>query len=206
MSEVVLKSVKRVDTGKKAVKATRKKGLVPGVYYIKGSEPISIAATPLDLRSIVYTKDAKIVKLSVEGSSTTYDCVLQDVSFDPITDKIVHFDLHGFDPNSRIETEVPVRLVGSALGVREGGVLEHVVHKLHVSCLPMHLPEHIDIDVAPMKIGSSVHVSDIKVANVKIHANADVTIVSVKAARTASADAAASSEPELVAQKGKKED
>lgn len=202
MAEVILNAQRRA-TGKKAAKATRNSGMVTGVYYVHGTEPIPIAVHPLALRPIVYTADAKVVRLNV--GEMTHDCVLKDISFDPVTDRIVHFDLQGVDPNAEVEVEVTVKFIGQAVGVRDGGILEHVMHKLRIACLPTHLPEHIDINIANLGVNSSIHVSEVAIPNVRILEKPDSVIVAVVPPRTEAA-AGAAGEPELVGQKGKKED
>lgn len=132
MSEVVLKAQRR-DIGKKASKAVRNKGLVTGIYYSHGEEPIAISVHPLNMRPIVYTANAKIINLEVEGSNSTLKCMLKDISFDPVTDAIVHFDLFGVQEDKPIHILVPVAFKGQSVGVKEGGILEHIIHKLPVS-------------------------------------------------------------------------
>lgn len=206
MSEIVLNVAKRA-TGKKAAKQVRNSGNVPGVFYLKGVDSISISANAKSLRPIVYTKDARIVKLNIEGEKESHDCILKDVTFDPITDVITHFDLHGFGADELVDFEVPIRIVGSAIGVRDGGILEQVLLKAHIMCLPSQLPEHIDVDVTNLRINQSIHISELSVPNVRFTSKADQAVVAVHHARNENAAAAAAAaEPELVGQKGKKEE
>lgn len=203
MAEIILNAERR-ETGKKAAKATRRNGMLTGNYYLHGAEPIPIATHPLAMRHIVYTKDTNIVRLNVGG--TSYDCILKDVSFDPVTDRIVHFDLQGVSANEEIEVEVPVSLRGQAAGARDGGIVEFVLHKIRIACLPAKMPEHIDVDISNLGINSSLHISDISVPNVRILERSEAVIVSVVPPRSEESEAGAAGEPELVAQKGRKED
>lgn len=206
MSEVLLSAKKR-ETGKKAAKAARNSGMIPGVFYLKGTEPIAIVADKRSMRPIVYTKDARIIKLNIEGQSQALDCILKDVTFDPVSDAITHFDLQGFSADSLVEFEVPVRLVGQPVGVRDGGLLEHILHKVMVRCLPKDLPEHIDVDVSSMRVNQSIHVNELSVSNVAFTTKGEQTVASVVPPRVEAAGAAATgTEPELVGQKGKKEE
>jgi len=207
MSEIVLNVSKRL-TGKKAAKSVRNSGNVPGVFYLNGIESVSIAAHAKSLRPIVYTKDARIVKLNIEGDKESHDCVLKDVTFDPVTDVITHFDLHGFSADQLVEFEVPIKVVGTAIGIRDGGILEQILLKVHIMCLPSQLPEHIDVDVTALKINQTIHVGDLSVSNVRFVTKSEQTVVAVHHARTehASVAPAGAIEPELVGQKGKKDD
>ncbi len=203
MSEIILNAEKR-ETGKKAAKAVRKRGMLTGNYYSNGSQPIAIAVHPLSMRNIVYTKDTHLVRLNVENSS--YDCILKDVSFDPVSDKIVHFDLLGVSANAEIEIEVPVVLQGQAIGVRDGGIVDFVLHKIRVACIPANMPEHIEVNISNVGMNSSLHISDITVPNVRILERPDSVIVAVTPPRDEEANTGSTTEPELVGQKGRKEE
>jgi large subunit ribosomal protein L25 len=187
MSEIALKAQKR-GTGKKAAKAVRNSGLVTGVYYRNGVEPIPIAVHPLNMRPIVYTAAANIINLEIEGADTPLSCMLKDITFDPVTDAIVHFDLFGVSNDNVVDFNVPVKLVGQSAGVREGGVLEHILHKLNVTCLPKDLPQQLDVDITELKIGQSLHVRDLSYQGIKINVVGDATIVAISAPRRKATD------------------
>ena len=195
--------------------------MVPGIFYINGKESIPILAKPLDLRSIVYTSTTKIVNLQIEGENGSVECFLKQASFHPVTDKLIHFDLMGIISGKTISVDIPIVLKGQAKGVREGGMLLHVHHKLLVECLPKDLPDAVEIDVTELTIGKSVHIKDVLVPDVKFHLSPDTVLVSVvmprvskedaklaatadAAAATAAATAAAAATPAPVAAKGKK--
>ena len=182
MSEIALKAQKR-GTGKKAAKAVRNSGLVTGVYYRNGYEPIPIAVHPLSMRPIVYTSAANIISLEIEGADAPLSCMLKDITFDPVTDVIVHFDLFGISNDNVVDFKVPVKIIGQSAGIREGGILEHILHKLSVTCLPKDLPQHLDVDITELKIGQSLHVRDISYPGIKIIVIGDATIVAISAPR-----------------------
>jgi large subunit ribosomal protein L25 len=187
MSEIALKAQKR-GTGKKAAKAVRNSGLVTGVYYRNGFEPIPIAVHPLNMRPIVYTAAANIINLEIEGADAHLSCMLKDITFDPVTDAIVHFDLFGVSNDNAVDFNVPVKLVGQSTGIREGGVLEHILHKLNVTCLPKDLPQQLDVDITELKIGQSLHVRDLSYPGIKINVVGDATIVAISAPRRKATD------------------
>jgi large subunit ribosomal protein L25 len=178
MSALTIDAKKR-ELGKKASKAVRNNGLIPGVFYAKGKDPIAIATTFKQLRPAVYTKDTHIITLNVEGAGTM-DCIVKDVSFDPVSEEIVHFDLLGIIEGQTLHIEVPVLLVGEPKGVTlSGGMLEHLLHKLQIECLPSALPEHIEIDVSSLEAGKFIHVGDLKVPGVKFLVPPSTSIVTV---------------------------
>jgi len=182
MSEIVLQ-VRRREPGRSNARKLRRESQVPGIYYFHGAEPISICAAELALRPLVYTTESHIVRMTLDDG-TEKSCVLKDVDFDPVTDRVVHFDLQGVAADETIRVEIPVVLVGSAIGARNGGIVDWVLHRLEIECLPQHLPEHIDVDISDVEIGGAVHVSDLRIDNISILTHADLSILTIAAPRT----------------------
>ncbi|MFZ1730963.1 MAG: 50S ribosomal protein L25 [Bacteroidota bacterium] len=175
MAEITLKAKIRDYKGRTASNAARRDGKVPGVFYLGNEKNLSIEVEALDLRHLVYTSETHIVDLQLsDGSSEA--AVLRDVQFDPVTDRMVHFDLIGVVRGQKMKFEVPVILEGSCEGVRLGGILQQVLHKLEVECTPKNLPEHIGVDITDLQIGTSLLVSDLKLENVEIITNGDQSI------------------------------
>lgn len=165
MAEVALKVEKRL-TGRRASKDFRNSGKIPGVYYVKGSEGIPIVADPLALRPIVYTAQTKIVKLELDGE--VKDCVLKDIDFHPITDKILHFDLLGLVDGHKVTVNVPFKFTGQAKGVMSGGLFRPVIQKTKVTCFPKDIPEFINIDISGLDIGKVIRLNELKEQNTNL--------------------------------------
>jgi large subunit ribosomal protein L25 len=176
MNSVTLKA-KRRETGKQASKNYRRQGLVTGVYYLKGEESIPFVVEPLDLRSIVFTSQTKIVELEIEGEEMK-ECVLKEVEFDPITDQITHFDLIGIVRGQLFTVDVPIILTGSAIGAKEGGLIQHSMHKVRIHVMPRHMPSSVEVDISDLKIGDSLFIRDLNVENVTFDASDDTVVVS----------------------------
>lgn len=177
MSDLVLK-VKTRSTGKHSTKQVRNSGLVPGIFYIKGEESIPIVSDPLSLRYIVYTSETKIVNLEVEGYPESKECILKNVDFHPVNDKILHFDLHGVTRGQLMNFEVPVNLVGTSVGVKLGGLLQQLIHKLPIRCLPKNLPSTIEIDISGLKMGHAICIKDIATEGIEYSLPPDTAVVS----------------------------
>lgn len=175
MSEIVLTAAKR-DLGRAAARELRKNGQVPGVYYANNQDPVHFSVPTLSLRPIVYTAEAKMVRLEVDGGKGLM-CILKDITFDPITDAILHFDLLGVSAGQKINVEIPLHITGHCLGIRNGGVLEHVMHKARVMADPTKMPTHIDVDVTNLDINQSLHISDLSVPGVEFTDKADSVVV-----------------------------
>ena len=151
-----------------------------------------------------------MINLKFPDGGSDKNCILRDIQFDPVTDRPVHFDLQGLRADEEINMEVPIVITGGTpVGVRDGGVIQHVIHRLKISCLPKDIPEHIEINAGELKINQFVHVRDLKLQNVTILDNPDNSIVGVvpptieKEPTPADAVAEAAAEPEVIA-KGKK--
>jgi len=177
-SEVVLNAELRSQTAKHA-KYSRSKGLTPGVYYARGEQNLNIQVQSVSLNKLVFTSEAHVIELRLNDGSSRR-CILRDVQFDPISDKPVHFDLQGLKENEKLTMDIPVVLVGGIpKGVRDGGMLQHVVHKVRISCLPKDMPEKIEVNVAELGINDLIHISDLSIPNVAILDNAENMVVGV---------------------------
>jgi large subunit ribosomal protein L25 len=211
MATMNLSAQKRDDLGNSTTKTARKKGNIPGVFYFKNSPAIAISVKDTALNPFVYTSEVRIINLQIEGVEKTQNCILKEVQFDAVSDKPIHFDLLGISENETIKVEVPIKLIGAPVGVRDGGVVQHTLHSLEVECLPMHIPSHIAVEISALSIGDSIHVSDLKIDNVEIHGAPGATIVAVvppavEKVETPEGEAgAAAAEPEVIA-KGKKDE
>jgi len=211
MSEITLKVEKRGAFKRSLSRSMRTAGYVPGVYYIHGGENIAIKAPELSLRPVVFTTESNVINLEVEGEEKPFSCILKAVQFDPVTSRLIHFDLIGLKADEKIDIEIPVSLQGNAIGIKDGGQLQFILHRLEVKCLPKDIPSHIDIEVSGLKIGDSIKVSDIKIDNVEILNDENAVVVSVvpptaaAVEEKAAEDAAAAAEPEVIS-KGKKEE
>jgi large subunit ribosomal protein L25 len=211
MAEITLKAQKREQFKKSISKALRKSGFVPGIVYGHNEANIPIKATELSLRPIVFSSEAKAIKLEIEGETQPINCILKDTQFDPISGRLIHFDLLTLKAGEKITIEVPVILKGTAIGVKEGGLLQHILHKLEVECSSQNIIPHIDVDITNLQIGDSIKVSDIKIEGVRILNDETSAIVAVipPTVTTAEAEAATTTpetaEPEVIG-KGKKEE
>ncbi|MBI3193833.1 MAG: 50S ribosomal protein L25 [Ignavibacteriae bacterium] len=178
MREITLQAEVRNEIAK-GLFALRQQGKVPGVFYIIGEQNIPIAVTEKNLKPVVYTSEAQIVNLQL-NTGETKPCILRDVQYDALTEKPIHFDLQGLREDRKITLEIPILVTGQTpVGVKDGGLLQHFVHKLKISALPKDIPNHIEIDGTELKINHFVHVSDLKLENVTVLDHATLAIIGV---------------------------
>jgi large subunit ribosomal protein L25 len=210
MSEIAVTAEVRKDVGKKA-KLLLRQGKVPGIYYGHGQNNIPVTIGELTLQPLYKSSAASVINLTLDDGSK-HMCILRAVQFDPITDRPIHFDLFGLNENEELTIEVPVSVHGTPKGVKDGGILQHILHRVRISCLPKNIPDRIDLDVEMLEINKSIHVRDLKIPNVKVLENETSTVVAVvpptvlkeaEAVPGAVTAEAAVAEPEVIT-KGKK--
>jgi large subunit ribosomal protein L25 len=182
MAEIVLNAKKREKSTKGALNELRRNGFVPGTFYSKEKDAVSFSAQSVDVNRFVFTSETNIINLKVDNNEEVKG-IVKDVQFDPITDKVTHIDILGLTAGQTLQLEIPVTLIGDAVGVKEGGSVQQNTHKLDVECLPRHIPEQIEIDVTELSIGDSIHVKDLNLENVKILNAETVILASVIAPR-----------------------
>ena len=178
MEKVVLNANERKTITKSALNTIRNNKRVPGTFYLKNSKPVSIDVLEKEIKPLVFTAETHLISLVVEGYDE-HECIIKDVQFDPVTDRVVHFDLLGLVKGEMFQLEVPIRYNGSAIGIKEGGILQQVLHKLEIECLPKDIPQHLDVDVTDIKLGAAIHAGDLKFDNINILTPEDAVVVTV---------------------------
>lgn len=206
MEKVVIEAQKRNVIDKASRSALRKEGKVPAIFYSKNQESIPVQVSEREIHPLVFTAKTHLITLNIDGGEGL-DCIIKDVQFDPTTEKIVHIDLLGLQKGEKIEIEVPVQLFGNPIGIKDGGILQHVLHKVSVKCLPSDIPEHIAVDVNDLKLGHSIHISDLKWENLTFLNPADAIVAAVTHPKVEkepalAAEGAEVTEPEVIG-KGK---
>ena len=182
MKSVEIQGNVRTEVGSKYAKAERKAGNVPCVVY-GGEAPIHFSAPTLAFRGLVYTAEAKTAKITV--GDATVEAVIQDIQFHPVTDQLMHIDFIQLVEGKAVTMNIPVVLHGQARGVLNGGKLKTILRQLSVRAIPGQFPERIDLNIADLRIGKSIRVSDVTPEGFEI-LNADTAvIVTVKKARGA---------------------
>ena len=194
MKEINVTGQKRADLGKKASKALRKEGLVPCNLYGLAAEdgkPVAMSfAVPMaELRKVVYTPHIYVINLVIDGESHT--AIMKELQFHPVTDALLHVDFLEVNDQKPITIGIPVKLVGLAQGVRDGGRMNLSIRKIDVTAPYQAIPEHLDIDVTELKIGKSIKVGDLSFEGLELATSKAVVVCSIKMTRNAAAAAAA---------------
>ena len=145
-----------------------------------------------DLRKIIYTPHIYLINLTVDG--VTRKAVLKEIQFHPVTDAVLHVDFLEVNEEKPVVIGLPVKLVGLAQGVRDGGRMSLSLRKINVKATYPMLPEHLDVDVTALKIGKSIKVGALSYEGLELVTGKDVVVCSVKMTRAASMAAQAAKE------------
>ncbi len=176
----------RKRSGSGALTSLRAEGLIPGVIYGKDVPSTIIRLNRKDLETVLHHSISEhiLVDLTMEDTKETKLALIQDVQHNPLNGAILHVDFHAIRENEVIHASVPLELTLESIGARAGGLVEHLVHKLNITCLPKDLPEKITVDISDIEIGGAIHTKELKLPEgVTTNLGADVVIMLIAAPR-----------------------
>ncbi|CDF77858.1 50S ribosomal protein L25 [Formosa agariphila KMM 3901] len=160
MKSITINGSLRESVGKKATKALRNAGQVPCVLY-GGDKPVHFTAEELAFSKLVYTPNAHTVVITL-ANGESFNAIMQDIQFHPVTDNILHVDFYQTFDDKEISMDIPVTFVGNSRGVKNGGVLRKNKRSLRVKALPANLPDFIEADITPLKIGGKLYITTLE--------------------------------------------
>ena len=173
----------RSERGKNAARALRRSGRIPAVSYGHGEETRALSVDALELEKLLasISVDNTLIELQVEGGGTAR-ALIREVQHDPVKPVVLHIDFYQVHAGERLTLQIPLRLLGIPFGVREqGGVLDQVMYDLEIECLPANIPAAAELDVSALDIGDSLRIRDIRLPNVEVLNDEDLTVCSVTA-------------------------
>jgi large subunit ribosomal protein L25 len=209
---VALGAQRRTGTGKGAARQMRMGGRIPAVIYGHGREPESLSLGEAEFERVLTGLEvgSAVFDLDVEGSSVT--ALVREIQRHPFRAKILHVDFLEIHAGEKITLQLTVHLTGAPDGVRNGGgVLDQALREITIRVLPKDIPDRLDVDVTDLKVGQSLHVSDLRIPDVEILTDPTNTICSVVAPKVEAEPVegevveAEAAEPELI-RKPKAED
>ncbi|MCI6477739.1 MAG: 50S ribosomal protein L25 [bacterium] len=195
MLEISVSGQSRTDLGKKASKLLRKEGLIPcNIYGIeKGENGLPVAKSFVvpfsEIRKVVYTPNVYVVNINIDGVEKK--AVIKELQFHPVSDALLHVDFLEITAEKPVTVGIPVKLVGHAAGVRNGGRLALAVRQLKVTASYLNIPEILEIDVTPLEIGKSIKVGELHFEGLEFATSKEVVVCSVQMTRQARAAAQA---------------
>ncbi|MGZ5472700.1 MAG: 50S ribosomal protein L25 [Thermoanaerobaculia bacterium] len=214
MAEVTLEVSRREKTGKEVAKKLRREGKVPAVVYGGHKEPVAITVDRKAVSELVQKSEhgiRSVFLLKMAGTDQQRHAMIKEITIDPISRRMEHIDFVRVVMDEKVKVTVPVQINGTAIGVKEGGLLDWQVREVHIECLPTAIPDAIEVDVTPLGSHDYYRVKDLMLPEgAKVLDDPERVVVGVTHARAevsevATAEAAAVAEPEVM-KKGKPED
>jgi len=179
-----LKVETRDGRGKGAARQLRREGSIPGNLYGRELDSISVKADEREFAALVsaISVENTIVELSVDDDAPRR-VLIREIQRHPVRPDFLHVDFYEIRAGERLKVNVPVNLVGTPIGVRNGGTLQQVRHELEIECLPSEIPPSFEVDISELEIGDSLHISDVDAGGLDILEDAGRTICTVAAPR-----------------------
>ncbi|MES2995274.1 MAG: 50S ribosomal protein L25 [Verrucomicrobiota bacterium] len=180
-TETTIKAELRARTGSGRLNQMRREGWLPSVIYGRGVENRNLKVDAKTFSEVIASSSSEniVVNLEIAGEGKKL-AFLKSIQHDPLSGAALHADFLAINEKTAITAPIPVHLKGESPGVKAGGVVEQYVHSLEVSCLPGDLPDGIDVDVAKLELGDSLHIGDLKLPKgVEATHGADVVIVHI---------------------------
>ena len=172
----------RAQVGKGAARAVRRQGLTPAVIYGAGEAPVAIALDANKTRQMIYAGHflTTLFEIDVDGKKTR--AIPRDYQLDPVKDFPIHVDFLRVAAGQTIKVEVPLHVVGQeqSPGLKNGGALQIVEHSLEIEVAPESIPEFIEVSVAGLEVGDTLHIDALKLpAGVSLTSTKDLTLVTI---------------------------
>jgi large subunit ribosomal protein L25 len=190
MESVKISGELRKETGKRASTLLRIEEKVPCVLY-GGAENITFTSLVKNFRKAIYTDKFVQVELDINGK--TYNALVQDKTFHPLTDVLTHIDFLELVPGKMVTVEIPVKVHGFSVGVQAGGKVEISTKKIRIKSLVEKLVDHIDIDITKLEMGKSIKVKELSIPGVEILTPGNIPVITItipRAAKQAATEAA----------------
>src|SRR5687768_10042121 len=183
MATASLSAKPRQETGKGAARKLRAAGEVPGIIYGHRRQPQSLSTYSREFERLSQRVriTSTVIELALHGK--TARTLLPELQRDPIKRTVIHVDFQELVAGEKVTVSVPLRFVGTPEGVKTGGgILEETMHQIEVTCDPSNIPDHIDVDVAALTIGQSLHIRDLTLpAGVEVTDDPEQTVAVVSA-------------------------
>jgi large subunit ribosomal protein L25 len=207
MASASLSATTRTGVGTGDARKLRQGGEIPAIIYGHGRDPQSITVNAREMDRLLsqFSAGSTVIDLSIGGAVSK--TLIREIQRHPVKRNIIHLDFQQLVAGEKITVSIPLKFVGTADGVRNsGGILEEIIHVVHLRVDPSEIPNHIDVDVTPLTIGHSIHVRDLTLpAGVTVLDEPGATVCVCAAPKTAAEDTTAAEgaepgapEPELI--------
>ena len=169
------------EVGKKATKELRENGKLPAILYGRKFDSMPISFDYKEFYHLYRESIGQQNFFFIKVKSKEYRTLIKEVQIDPVSRRIVHIDFQEIYAGQKIDVEIPIKIIGDAPGVLEGGIIDMNLREIQIKCLPKDLPESLEIDVSKLEIGDSIHIEELsgKFSNIEILEEMGETVVSI---------------------------
>ena len=180
MKTITIEGQLRTESGKKATRLLRSQELVPAVIY-GGKSEINFAAPAKAFKNLVYSSEFQIAEITVDGA--TYRCIMKDLQFHKVSDSLIHVDFLELVDDKKVIASLPLKYVGTPVGVKAGGKLVTKMKSVKVKTLPKDLKEYLEVNITNLELNANLRVSDIEAEGMEIMNSPRIPIASVTMTR-----------------------
>ena len=178
MKEHKIKASLRDTVGKAEAGRLRRKGMIPCVLYGVEKESVALMVVSKDFEKLLSQTRSVF---TVDYEDHQQPSVVKDIQYHPVRGDILHVDMQRVKAGQEINVAVPINFIGDPPGVKSGGIFQELKAELEITCIPKYIPEEIVVDISQLEVGDSIHVSDLKLENITVRADAESTICLVAA-------------------------
>lgn len=182
MNKKIIQVVKRESTGKASTNALRKLGMIPSVIYGLDEPSVAVAINPKIVARIIASDSGmnSTIYLQIDGTDIKRHVIIKDLQRHPVTGRLSHVDFIRIDPTHRVRIKVQIRLTGTPVGVKAGGMLDFTHREVEIECLPNLIPPYIDVNIEHLNIGDSLRLDQIAMSSyLTIHGDTHNVVCSV---------------------------
>lgn len=190
--QIQMEVAERPERGKNAARRLRASGKVPAIVYGLMDEPKSVAIDTRAITKVLSEPSGRNRVFQLTGDESGRHAMAVDYQIDPVRHTLLHVDLRRIDLDAPVRVSVPIASVGTAYGVKnEGGFEEMVNREVHVRCLPLDIPDHIDVDISALRVGEAIRAGDIPASDkYELADDEHKLLLHIMASRASTAEAA----------------
>ncbi len=186
--EALIQAKVKNQSGKGVNRKLRSEGLIPAILYGPHQPTVSLILDQrITERMLILGAGRRIIDIEYRDEDTVEKCqaMFKSISRDPVSGRVIHIDFYAIKKGESIIKEVPVKIFGEAVGVKEeGGTQQFVTREVKIKCLPKDLPEFIEIDISELKIGDTIVAENLIISdNIQMMEEPERVIISILALR-----------------------
>ncbi len=188
MKQVSMDAAVRTETGKGAARRLRRAAQIPGILYGQGADPVPLSVNRHEFQRMLFVSAGERVMFTLKLTGTEENnkrlALLKELQRHPVNDQIRHIDFYEVAMDQPVQVEVPITPAGEAKGVRlSKGIMELIQREVTIECLPLDIPNEIQVDISDLDIGDALHAGDIKLAEgIRLIDDPSTTLVTIGAA------------------------